>query len=183
MSVMERDMLDSVVTRAATGDGAAFARIVAAHHDDMARVCFAICRDVDLAQEAVHAAWPIAWRKLSSIRDPGQLRPWLITIAVNEARGLARRRGRRVLREITVETLPPGLTGSEIGDPSRRVDSIDLANALMRLDLDDRALLGMRYGAGLSAVEIGRVLGITDRGVRARLARVLRRLREDLGDE
>lgn len=180
---MEGDVRGSVVARAATGDAAAFARIVAVHHDDMARVCFAICRDADLAQEAAHAAWPIAWRKLPSLRDPEQLRAWLISIAVNEARGLARRRGRRAVREVTVETLPEGVVGSWSGDPAHRVATIDLTNALMRLDLDDRALVGMRYAAGLSAVEIGLVMGMTDRGVRARLARVLTRLREDLGHE
>ena len=31
------------VTQAAAGDAAAFADIVAAYHDDMARVCFLIC--------------------------------------------------------------------------------------------------------------------------------------------
>ena len=48
--------------------------------------------------------------------------------------------------------------------------------------MDDRTILGMRYGAGLSAVEIGLAIGMTDRGVRARLTRLLARLREDLGD-
>src|SRR6187399_1585787 len=100
---MQADIQRMLLAQAATGDDVAFSRIVAAYHDDMARVCFAVCRDVDLAQESAHAAWPIAWRKLSSIRDPERLRPWLMAIAANEARGLARRRGRRALREITVD--------------------------------------------------------------------------------
>ncbi len=63
----------SVVADAAAGDATALARIVAAHHDEMARVCFVICGDQDLAQDAVQAAWPIAWRKLGSLRDPEHL--------------------------------------------------------------------------------------------------------------
>ncbi len=62
------------------GDAVAFARIVAAHHDPMARLCFVICGDQDMAQDAVQAAWPIAWRKLGSLREAGNLRPWLVTI-------------------------------------------------------------------------------------------------------
>ncbi len=99
MSVMEGEVQGLLVDQAALGDEAAFARIVAACHDDMARVCFVVCRDTDLAQEATQAAWPIAWRKLDSIRDPERLRPWLIAIAANEARQLMRRRRRQALRE------------------------------------------------------------------------------------
>jgi RNA polymerase sigma factor (sigma-70 family) len=183
MTVMQGDIHGLLLAQAATGDDVAFARIVALYHDDMARVCFAVCRDVELAQEATHAAWPIAWRKLSGIRDPERLRPWLLAIAANEARGLARRRGRRSLREITVDLLPDVHADPDTGDPGHRVPGMDLSDALARLDLDDRTMVGMRYGAGLSAVEIGIAFGITDRGVRARLTRLLARLREDLGDE
>ena len=45
----------TTVADAAAGDAAALARIVAAHHDDMARVCFVICGDLELAQDAVQA--------------------------------------------------------------------------------------------------------------------------------
>lgn len=88
MRIMEGEVGGSLFAQAATGDEVAFARIVAAHHDDMARVAFVVCRDIQMAQEAAQAAWPIAWRKLSTVRDPAKLRPWLLAIAANEARGL-----------------------------------------------------------------------------------------------
>jgi RNA polymerase sigma factor (sigma-70 family) len=182
MSVVDVSVSSSLVAQAATGDEVAFARIVAAYHDDMARVCFVVCHDIHLAQEAVQAAWPIAWRKLSSIRDPERLRPWLLAIAANEARGLARRRGHRWLREIPVDQLPDGPMIAYAGDPSERVPAIDLANAIARLDLDDRTIVGLRYAAGLSCAEIGMAIGMGERGVRARLLRLLARLREELRD-
>ena len=75
---------------AAGGDEVAFARIVDAHHADMSSVCFVVTGgDAELTAEAVQSAWPIAWRKLDTIREPERLRPWLISIAVNEARQLA----------------------------------------------------------------------------------------------
>ena len=66
--------------RAAAGDADALARIVGAYHDDMARIAFVICGDADLAQDAVQAAWPMAWRKLGSLREPERLRPWLMSV-------------------------------------------------------------------------------------------------------
>jgi len=41
--------LSGTVASAAAGDVAALARIVARHHEDMARVCAVITRDADLA--------------------------------------------------------------------------------------------------------------------------------------
>jgi RNA polymerase sigma factor (sigma-70 family) len=178
---VERSVGDSLVARAASGDEVAFAQIVAAHHDDMARVSFIVCRDVQLAQDAASAAWPIAWRKLSTLRDPVRLRPWLLAIAANEARGLARRQGRRALREIAVDPLSENTAAPDATDPAERIALIDLANALARLDPNDRAVVGLS-AAGLSSSEIGQAIGLTPSGVRARLGRVMARLREDLRD-
>ena len=94
---------------AADGDEVAFARIVDAHHADMSSVCFVVTGgDIELTEEAVQSAWPIAWRKLGTIRDPERLRPWLISIAVNEARQLSRRRRRGRVLEMSVTRDPVG---------------------------------------------------------------------------
>ena len=181
MRVMEGEVGSALVEMAANGDQVAFARIVAACHDDMARVCFVVCRDADLAQEATQAAWPIAWRKLDSIRDPERLRPWLISIAANEARQLMRRRGRRSLREISIDSSSRD-DSPNVTDPGDRAGEIDLVNAMGRLSLEDRAMIGMRYVAGLTSTEIGMAIGMSPGGVRTRLARLLGRLREELRD-
>ena len=181
-AAIERSVGDSLVARAARGDEIAFAQIVAAYHADMTRVSFIVCRDVQLAQEAASAAWPIAWRKLSTVRDPAKLRPWLLAIAANEARGLARRRGRRALREIAVDPLPENIAAPGATDPAERIAVIDLTNALARLDPSDRTVVGLS-AAGLTSPEIGQAIGLTASGVRARLGRVMARLREDLRDD
>ncbi len=181
-TIVERDLLPGVMASAATGDEVAFARIVAAHHDDMARVAYLVTCEVDLAAEAVQSAWPIAWRKLSSLRDPDRLRPWLLSIAANEARQLLRRRRRRQVTEITVEGWPEGAepAGTRVDDRARE---LDLINALRRLPAEDRGVVAMRYVLGLSSSEIGRATGLSPTGVRSRLARALERLRKDLGDD
>ena len=181
-AVIDDDSLRTAVARAATGDEVAFARIVAAHHDDMARVAFVVCGDVELAQEAVQAAWQKAWTKLGSIRDAARLRPWLVSIAANETRQLVRSRHRRWLRETAIDGVEP--TGARTGpDPAGRAAQLDLANALAGLEPDDRTLIALRYAAGLTSDEIGRAIGMTGGGVRARLARLLTRLREELHDD
>jgi DNA-directed RNA polymerase specialized sigma24 family protein len=169
--------LAGAVALAAAGDEAAFARIVRAHHDDMTRVCFVICGDLDVADEAVQAAWPIVWRKLGSLRDPDRLRPWVVSVAANEARQLIRRRRRRAVVELAV-----GAGSTPGGDPAVRVGDLDLTNALARLHPDDRALLALRYVAGFDSTELARATGRSPSGTRARLARLLDRLRTELSD-
>jgi RNA polymerase sigma factor (sigma-70 family) len=178
----ERDRLTGVVASAAAGDEVAFARIVAAHHDDMVRVAYLVTCEIDLAQDAVQSAWPIAWRKLTSLRDPDRLRPWLVSIAANEARQLLRQRHRRQVTEIKVEAMADGIEaqGSRVDHRDRELDLID---ALRCLSAEDRAVVAMRYALGLSSAEIGRATGRSAPGVRSRLARALERLRKELGDD
>ncbi len=164
---------------AAGGDEVAFARIVDAYHADMSSVCFVVTGgDAELAEEAVQSAWPIAWRKLDTVRDPERLRPWLVSIAVNEARQLARRRRRGRMLEIAAAADPSATTP----DPASIVGDIDLRNALARLKPEDRALIALRYVAGFDSTELARAMGMSASGTRARLARLLSRLRSELGD-
>ena len=86
--------------RLVAGDEIAFRRIIAAHHEDMRRVCRAIAGDDAIADEAVQAAWLVAWKKLGTVRGPAQLRPWLISVAVREVRQLVRKRRRRAEIEV-----------------------------------------------------------------------------------
>jgi RNA polymerase sigma factor (sigma-70 family) len=172
-AVMDHDALAAVVARAADGDEIAFARLVAAHHDDMARVAYVICGDPDLAQEAVQLAWPKVWKKVGSLRDTTRLKPWLVSVAANEAKQLARTRGRRQVREVAVDS-------DDLGSLVARAAEMDLANAIADLDLTDRTVLALRYVAGFSSSEIGNVIGMSSGGVRARTARLLDRLRREL---
>ncbi len=174
--IAEAEPQRSIVERAIAGDEVAFARIVAAHHGDMARIAYFVCGDLDVAEEAEQSAWAVAYRRLKDLRDPERLRPWLMSVAANEARQIARSRRRRAVRELAV------------ADPTRPADvdhaaMIDLADALGRLDPTDRAIVGLRFIGGFESAEIGQAMGMTATGVRVRLHRLLERLRKDLGDD
>jgi RNA polymerase sigma-70 factor (ECF subfamily) len=167
-----------VLASAAAGDEFAFRRIIAEHHEDMRRVCRAIARDDAIADDAVEAAWVVAWKKLGKVHGPAQLRPWLVAVAVNEVRHLLRKRRRRAEVELPLgPATDPG--GS---DPDTGEAAIDLRAALARLDPDDAALLAMRYVAGFDSNELALATGISPSGTRSRIERLLKRLREDLGD-
>jgi RNA polymerase sigma-70 factor (ECF subfamily) len=168
-----------VLASAAAGDEIAFRRIIAAHHEDMRRVCRAIAGNNAIADEAVEAAWAVAWKKLSTVRGPDQLRPWLVSVAANEARHLLRKRRRRAEVEVPVDATPE--PGSD--DTATSAAALDLYAALARLDPDDAALLAMRYVAGFDSTELAVATGKKPAAIRQRLKRLLDRLHEELGDD
>jgi RNA polymerase sigma-70 factor (ECF subfamily) len=173
---IKAEAIEAIIERAIAGDEVAFARIVAAHNDDMARIAYLVSGSLDVAEDAVQAAWAIAWRRLGSLREPTRLRPWLMSVAANEARQLGRGNRSRRVRELAV--------GS--GRQSANTDHaalIDLANALAALDDGDRTLIGLRYIAGLDSAEIGIEFGLSASGVRVRLHRLMTRLRQELRDD
>src|SRR5262245_17357353 len=78
---------------AAGGDREAFAGIYDRYADRLHDFCMGMLRDRDGAADCVQEAFCTAATRLTQLREPGKLRPWLYAIARNEA--LHRLRERR----------------------------------------------------------------------------------------
>jgi RNA polymerase sigma-70 factor (ECF subfamily) len=171
-----------IVDAAAAGDAIAFARLVAAYHADMIRVAYVVSGgDHDAADDAVQAAWAVAWQKLSTVRHRDRVRSWLVAVAANEARRLGRQR-RMTSRVRDLADAEAHASDPHAPDPAERSDVLDLELALHHLTADERTLLALRYEAGLDSSEIGSVLGRPSATIRWRLARIVGRLRKELCD-
>jgi RNA polymerase sigma-70 factor, ECF subfamily len=177
-AVVTASMAD-LLARARAGEREAFTELVEQHHAELVRIAYAITGDIDAARDSAQLAWIKAWQRLSSVREPGRLRAWLIAIAANEARQFLRANRRRQVREID----PARQDDAPERSSMISADRLDLVAALVRLEPADRGLLAMRYLAGLTAEEIGVATGLTASGVRSRLSRLVARLREDLDHE
>jgi RNA polymerase sigma-70 factor (ECF subfamily) len=154
---------------AADRDRAAFSALVATYQPDLLRVCYVILGDVALSEDAAQTAWLKAWRKLDQLRDEHKVRPWLLAVAANEARQIARHRR------------PTSVLASErqyAHDADPRL--ADLAAVLAMLNPDERRLIGLRYVAELTSEQIGAALGISPGAVRHRLVRLLARIKLEL---
>lgn len=102
-------------------------------------------------------------------RRKGEPVSWLIGIARNVIAELPRRP--------TVE-LQDEAHDTELED--RTAVRVDLARALAGLEQRDRELLSLRYGADLTARQIGELLGLKTNAVEVALHRALGRLRAGL---
>ena len=168
---------------AASGDlvDASLEEFVVGHYDRLIRLARLICRDGSDAADAVQAALEQAWRRRSSLRDDGSLRPWLDRIVVREAIRIGRSRTSWLGRLFT--------TGSRVGwiEPAD-ASSLDLPawsalrTAYAELSADQRAVIALHLYAGYSVAETADIVGAPLETVRSRLRLAKDRLRRQLGE-
>lgn len=96
---------------------------------------------------------------------------WMIGIANRCIADMFRERSRRVAAEVD------DLGGAEEDFSTDLVAHSDIRAAVGRLDERDRELIALRYGADLSAREIGRLLSLRTNTVEVALHRALTKLR------
>jgi len=164
---------DADLARAsAAGDKRAFAEIYDRYADRLYDFCAGMLADRDGAADCVQDAFCIAATALPKLRDPDRLRPWLYSIARNEA--LRRIRQRR--RETPSEELPE----TESAEPgpetlAARLELGDLiADAAGGLSDRDRAVLELAFRHGLNGPCLAEALGISPSNANT----VVHRLRE-----
>ncbi len=114
--------------------------------------------------------------------DGEHLKAWLLRVALNRCRDLARRRRRRGevvgLDDIAFEPVDPGGPEADV----LRSDEVNrLMWAVKALPAKQREAVQLHYGEGLSCDEVARVLKIKPSAVRMRLKRARERLQRELG--
>jgi RNA polymerase sigma-70 factor (ECF subfamily) len=131
----------------------------------------------DVAQETMLRLW----RNAAGLElGPNGVRPWLRRVASNLCIDRVRaRRNTTVVEEVPEESAPPSqlrhLAERELG---ARVDA-----ALQALPERQRLALTLFHYEGMSQIEVGQVLGISDEAVESLLARARRALKVALKEE
>lgn len=164
---MERRLVD----RAAAGDHDAFASLVEDAGPRIFGIALRITRDADAAHDAVQDALLHAWRDLPRLRDRDRWDAWLTSIVVRRCYAELRRRRRA---PAPTEAPTVGDAGGGLADR----DELERGFALLRPD--QRAVLVLRYYAGLEPSEIAEVLRIPAGTVRSRLHYALGAMRAAL---
>lgn len=144
---------------AADGDRAAFAAIYDRYADRLHDFCTGVLRDRDAAADCVQDTFCAAATKLGQLRDGDKLRPWLYSIARNEAV----KQQRQWRREQPTDTLPDRETNEDGPETmATRTELADLvADAVGGLSERDQTILDLTYRHGLDGVELAEVLGVS----------------------
>jgi RNA polymerase sigma factor CnrH len=136
----------------------------------------------DLLQEVA----VIVVTRISELRDPAALRPWLRTIAINAARmearsGKSRRTRLRPLENEEGEIAVPDPAGErEQLASDARAEAETVLRLARALPEDYREPLLLRSVQGLTQKQIATTLGLPETTIETRLARARRLLRQQL---
>jgi len=170
-----------LLARLAGGDMPAFRRVVDRYLPHLLAVGRRMLRDDAEAEDIAQEALMRLWRSAGTLElGPGGLRPWLTRVTSNLCIDRIRSaRNTSVVEEVPEMPEPAGqlrhLTEQEL---SGAVDK-----ALKELPERQRLALTLFHYEGLSQVEVGQILGVSDEAVESLLARARRALRAVLKDD
>lgn len=167
---------------AAQSDRAAFGTLYRRYLDRVYGYAFYLLGDHHDAEDVTERTFLAALSAIGSFRDEGaSFRSWLFRIAHNQVANALRSRGRRSTASLDAVEHPSGAL-----DPAATVGAADDARELRRaldgLSPDRRQVLVLRFVDGLTAREIGVVLGRSEGAVRVLQHRALRELATVLDD-
>jgi len=152
-----------------------FSTVFERHHADVLRYCAVLTGSVDEAEDVSAETFARALRAWRSGRQPaGRPLPWLLLIARRIVIDRARRR--RILAWLPLRGEPQ--SDERADDDARRVEFWLWFDRLAEvLTARQREVLVLRYRWDLSDAEIGRVLGLSEPGVRSLSSRAIVALR------
>jgi RNA polymerase sigma-70 factor (ECF subfamily) len=169
-----------LVRRAQAGDREAFGSLVIRYAGMVRRLTRAVLHDTADADDAAQDAFLRAWMAVDRFKSDQPLTPWLVRIALNAARDLARRRKVR-----STEQLDATLTDWHPAPDTATHEALlegRLRTALAGLPERQRTALVLFEVEGYAHAEIGALLGVPEGTVRSDVFHARRRLRAALGD-
>lgn len=183
----------SLLEQASDGHRAAWCRLVELYGPIVLRWCRSTGLSQAAAEDACQETFVAVARNLEAFRrhDRGSFRGWLLSIARNKARDIARRDRRQPAIAIGGSEATERMAGVPFAErdeldgkasvESDRREVLQRALAMIRRDFDERTWAAFWAAAvdGRPSAEVGAELGLSANAVRQAKARVMRRLRAE----
>lgn len=163
--IAEPDRTDAELLSAhVAGDRYAFEELFHRHHRQLYRLAKITSRNPDDAADALQDAMLAAHRRAATFRYDASVSSWLYRIVVNSCLDRLRRNKTHAATPID-DDVP-------IGDPTTRVDTaIMVERALLRLPVEQRAVIVAVDMQGYSVAETAQLLGVPEGTVKSRCSR------------
>ncbi len=174
----------ALIEQVLLGNQEAYAELVRAHQAKILRLCASLLSSETEAEDAAQEIFLKAYQSLASFRRESVFSTWLYRIALNHCQDLLRKRSRQRMESLDalIEESGDAIEKLLMSSPApRRVaESAALVEQILsHLSADQRLILTLREGQGLSYQEIAQLLSCSVEGGRARL----RRAREALSEK
>jgi RNA polymerase sigma-70 factor (ECF subfamily) len=185
---------DDVLTRARSGDEAAFRELVEPYRNELQFHCYRILGSVQDAEDLLQETLLAAWRGLDRFEERASVRSWLYRIATNRCLNALRDAGRRP-KEVPpmaeppeptrltepiwlqpypgalLEGMPDASAGPEARYETRETIGLAFVAALQHLPPRQRAALVLRDVLGFRTAEVADMLETTETSVKGALQR------------
>lgn len=161
--------LSADVRLAQQGSAEAFSRLYGTVYKDMYHIALYSLRSAHDAADAVSEAVLDAFCTIRKLRKPEKFRSWIMSIL-----------SAKIKRMQSEYFYVPEEISDELRTESFDFDSVELKDALNRLDGESRLLLSMAVLGGYSGEEIASICKIKPGTVRSKLSRIKEKLRLEL---
>ncbi|MEZ4553317.1 MAG: RNA polymerase sigma factor [Dehalococcoidia bacterium] len=180
---------DALAVRLRAGDASALEELFERDGGPAFRLAYRVLRDAAAAEDAVQEAFAQLWERAPGLNTSGSLRSLLMTIVHRRALDQVRRRRRAPATPVDAEAL------SRVDEQAaevleRLLDHLSseglrsrLRSALLALPPEQRAVIELGHGAGLTLPEIAAREGVALGTVKSRLRLAMAKLSLALKDE
>ncbi len=162
-------------------DGAGFAAVVSAHHEEIHRYLRRVIGGQDGADDLSQETFLRAYRAYPALPTEANVRAWLFSIATNLAKNHYRAESRRRRAYAELRSAESQIAGSAEADAAARETGQILERVIGSLPLKQRAAFTQRKIHGLEYTDIGHSLGCSAESARAHVFQALKKVRQALG--
>lgn len=178
---------EALIASARDGDMEAFHELVERHQTALFNIVLRTVKDSAIAEDVTQDAFVRAWRSLGQFRG-GNVRGWLMRIAVNRAYDTLRSQKRRPADSLDAMEYEPraqwsagGMTPERPeGHAERRELSEVLEQLLAKLPDDQRTAMLLVDLEGFSYDEAAGIMAVAPGTIKSRISRARARLREEM---
>ena len=182
------DPLTDLVSRARSGDDAAFQQLVKTWQRRVLNTIARILGRPDDAEDVAQEVFVRLYYSLDKLRDPAQFQPWLYRLITNASIDYLRRHKRSRIRisdlsDQQVFAADSAQAMRRAADEDHRQRMRDHAeHVLSAVPVKDRMLLMLKEVEGLSVKELCSIYNVSEESIKVRLFRARKRILKSLSE-
>ncbi len=148
------------------------------HFNKTYRTAYLVTRDHQMAEDVAQEAFFKAFSNLDALRDLDKFGPWVNVIASNYAIDMLRKKKKMIFTDNFAAHADrnPGNSPQDAWEKSE--EALEIRNALLLLEPEEREILVLKYFNELSIIEISSFINVPQGTIKSRLFRARKKIRK-----